>query len=1139
MTNPTEFLSRTGYRQVTASVNANLTGPVTSIGNATSISNSIALPGSPTTTTQSPLDASTKIATTAYVDAAVAAAPPPASTFFVDASNSWSSGAFINEGGGADFITAVGAASFSSLVTGLQNTAFGYNIFPSIDGVNNNIGFGANLGATLLTGSNNILIGHDIDTPTDSTSNYLNIGGAITGDLSTGDVNIFNDLTATGTLGAANFSGNSSGVNTGDQTDISGNAETVTISTGGTPTSFVLIVDTATGAQTPLTNTNFTFNASTGEVSALGFIGFLTGNASTATALQNARTIGGVSFNGTANIVPQTIQSINEATDTTCFPLFITASGSQSLQPKNNAGFIYNSNVNSLTVTTFIGALTGNADTVTTNANLTGPITSVGNATTITSSVALPGSPTTTTQTAGDNSTKIATTAYVANALLGTPHIDSCKYATTAALPTVVYNNGSSGVGATLIAVGLGAISIDSTTPSVNDRLLVKNQVSTFQNGIYNVTTVGSAGVAFVLTRATDYNIAADINLGDTTFVIAGATLANTTWTQNGTQNPVMGTDPITFTQTAGPGSYTAGTGISITGTAISIDTAVTVDKTTMQTLTNKTLTAPVFTAPVLGTPASGVLTNCTGTASGLTAGTVTTNANLTGPITSSGNATSIASQTGTGTKFVVDNTPTLITPNIGVATGTSLAASGVMSTGANSGTNGQITFNGSTSGSVVVRAAAVAGTGTIFQLPATNGTNTYVLQTDGAGITSWVPPSSGGSTAFSALTSSTNSTAAMVVGTGASLAVSGSGTIAATTSVILATARTIAGVSFDGSADISIGLDNLSDVIYDTATDHNLIIGSSTAIASGGQFNLFAGERTGGTTTNATDKNIGIGYQALNVLSSGSNNICLGYQAGLAITTGTNNIAIGINALDASNGASTDNIAIGTNAGGAITSGDTNVVVGSQSLTACTTSTDNSVFGNAAGASITGAQNTCLGSNSGASITDGSNNTCVGLSSNVSSGSAANRTAVGTGANCTADNSVQLGSSAITVITCGTSNTASVKAVNAPKAYGKVTGANGARSLALGFNVASITDTGPGDISYVFTTSFANTNYSVSLVAERVNTTAAATNDRKLIVKASGQATGSVAVQCWDSTGTTNALKDPAAWHMMAIGTQ
>lgn len=69
--------------------------------------------------------------------------------------------------------------------------------------------------------------------------------------------------------------------------------------------------------------------------------------------------------------------------------------------------------------------------------------------------------------------------------------------------------------------------------------------------------------------------------------------------------------------------------------------------------------TSPSFTTPALGTPSAGVLTNCTGTAAGLTAGTVTTNANLTGPITSSGNATAIAAQTGTGTTFAMSASPT------------------------------------------------------------------------------------------------------------------------------------------------------------------------------------------------------------------------------------------------------------------------------------------------------------------------------------------------------------------------------------------------------------------------------------------------------------------------------------------------
>ena len=64
---------------------------------------------------------------------------------------------------------------------------------------------------------------------------------------------------------------------------------------------------------------------------------------------------------------------------------------------------------------------------------------------------------------------------------------------------------------------------------------------------------------------------------------------------------------------------------------------------TATQTLTNKTLTSPTLTTPALGTPASGVMTNVTGTAACLTAGTVTTNANLTGVVTSCGNATAIA----------------------------------------------------------------------------------------------------------------------------------------------------------------------------------------------------------------------------------------------------------------------------------------------------------------------------------------------------------------------------------------------------------------------------------------------------------------------------------------------------------------
>ena len=65
--------------------------------------------------------------------------------------------------------------------------------------------------------------------------------------------------------------------------------------------------------------------------------------------------------------------------------------------------------------------------------------------------------------------------------------------------------------------------------------------------------------------------------------------------------------------------------------------------------------------------------------------------------------------------------------------------SSGALSLGTNTSVLGSVKMFGSTSGDVTVKPAAVAGTSTIFQLPATNGTNTQVLQTDGSGNTSWV----------------------------------------------------------------------------------------------------------------------------------------------------------------------------------------------------------------------------------------------------------------------------------------------------------------------------------------------------------------------------------------------------------------
>jgi hypothetical protein len=83
----------------------------------------------------------------------------------------------------------------------------------------------------------------------------------------------------------------------------------------------------------------------------------------------------------------------------------------------------------------------------------------------------------------------------------------------------------------------------------------------------------------------------------------------------------------------------------------------------TISTVAGLTLTSPTLTTPALGTPASGVATNLTGTASGLTSGNVTTNANLTGGVTSSGNATTVVTNANlTGDITSVGNATTTVT---------------------------------------------------------------------------------------------------------------------------------------------------------------------------------------------------------------------------------------------------------------------------------------------------------------------------------------------------------------------------------------------------------------------------------------------------------------------------------------------
>jgi len=164
---------------------------------------------------------------------------------------------------------------------------------------------------------------------------------------------------STGVLTATSFTG-----------ALTGAASTIVVADSSTTTTYPAFFDSATGSLAIKTDaSNLTYNASSGMLTAAGLTGPLTGNASTATALETARTIGGTSFNGTANIVPATI-TVADTTNTSCsVALFESATGD--LAPKSDSGLTYNAGTGMLTATGLTGPLTGLASTSTLAATVT------------------------------------------------------------------------------------------------------------------------------------------------------------------------------------------------------------------------------------------------------------------------------------------------------------------------------------------------------------------------------------------------------------------------------------------------------------------------------------------------------------------------------------------------------------------------------------------------------------------------------------------------------------------------------------------------------------------------------------------------------------------------------------------------
>ena len=153
------------------------------------------------------------------------------------------------------------------------------------------------------------------------------------------------------------------------------------------------------------------------------------------------------------------------------------------------------------------------------------------------------------------------------------------------------YNNGTSGVGATLTADTNRAFStLDGQTVSVGQRILIKDQTTQLQNGIYTLTTVGSGAAPWVITRATDNDAVPELANGDVVNVTGGTVNSGKTFVNSTTGTITVGTTAITWasyytglpSQTGNAGNYLTTDGTTPSWSAVSSYSAPTLGSTSI-----------------------------------------------------------------------------------------------------------------------------------------------------------------------------------------------------------------------------------------------------------------------------------------------------------------------------------------------------------------------------------------------------------------------------------------------------------------------------------------------------------------------------------------------------------------------------
>jgi len=363
--------------------------------------------------------------------------------------------------------------------------------------------------------------------------------------------------------------------------------DTLTIATANIPNASLANSSVLIGAQTITLGAAATTTLSgLSSVTSTSFVGALTGNASTATQLANARFIQGQSFNGTADITV-----VTGGTGVTVTGTSVAIGQAVGTSSNVTFGSVASNNVR-------IGNSSGTVDTSSGNLTLdsaNGTVIINDNLTVNGTSVTLAG----TSATISANTNKIvnvvdpsdpqdvATKAYVDAFNTGLDLHESVRATTgtTAIATSVLYFQGANAVGSYIEssnAESLLTTYFDGQTLSSGNRVLVAAgaQSVTFSingsaatppggtsviNGIYTVTSVGGGGGKWRLTRASDTDTNTELEGGTFCFVETGGNYADTAWVcTNDTHTTLIaiGIDAIHFTQFSGAGQIEAGNGL-------------------------------------------------------------------------------------------------------------------------------------------------------------------------------------------------------------------------------------------------------------------------------------------------------------------------------------------------------------------------------------------------------------------------------------------------------------------------------------------------------------------------------------------------------------------------------------------------